>query len=386
MPTTAVKNMIYRLALPVLAPWPDKHCLIKTTGNLLTNQNKYKNIILRHHVLGSICLLADHSKQVRLYTRSVSPYHNPINQPIFRVASITKMATALLIMVCVDQNIISLDDLFVLHMPPEFACSRDLDGVSIRHLLSHTSGITDPPDLENSLLEEISVLNVLKGQRKHIPGTSFHYSNLGFGLLGCLLESVFNQPLHKIFREKLFIPLGSSATMDATELCENRIMPITRILPYHREQDIRITQLGLRPNLSPDPFLHYGYAAGSMYTDIDSLWKLVQCLIRNGSPLIATELGLEMTRLQAEYGSVSPTLSYGLGVLRIRDDSISPSMILGHQGFAYGCADGAFWEESTGKTVIFLNGGCSEARIGRLGLCNRDLLRWAFREEFPKWK
>ena len=52
---------------------------------------------------------------------------------------------------------------------------------------------------------------------------------------------------------------------------------------------------------------------------------------------------------------------------------------------AYGCVDGAFWEENTGCSVIMLNGGAGEARTGRLGLLNRDILRWAFRKELPAW-
>ena len=93
----------------------------------------------------------------------------------------------------------------------------------------------------------------------------------------------------------------------------------------------------------------------------------------------------EMTKEHAVYGRLSPTLSYGLGLLMIRDPKLSSSRILGHQGFAYGCADGAFWEEATGRIMITLNGGCSEARTGRLGLANRDFLRWAFRKELPSW-
>lgn len=62
-----------------------------------------------------------------------------------------------------------------------------------------------------------------------------------------------------------------------------------------------------------------------------------------------------------------------------------PRRILGHQGFAYGCVNGAFYEEGTGRRVILLNGGASEARMGRLGRINRDILRWALREDNDAW-
>jgi len=135
----------------------------------------------------------------------------------------------------------------------------------------------------------------------------------------------------------------------------------------------------------PDPSLHYGYTAGAMYVDLPSLEKMVHCLMRNGEPLIRSDLGLMMKQRHAVYGPLSPTLSYGLGLLLIEDPGISSSRILGHQGFAYGCADGAFWEEDTGRVVLFLNGGASEARRGRLGLCNEQILRWALRKEMPQW-
>ena len=92
-----------------------------------------------------------------------------------------------------------------------------------------------------------------------------------------------------------------------------------------------------------------------------------------------------MTREHASYGRLSPQLSYGLGLVIYADRTLPGMRILGHQGLAYGCVDGAFWEKSTGRSVIMLNGGAGEARTGRLGLLNKDILRWAFRKELPAW-
>ena len=83
--------------------------------------------------------------------------------------------------------------------------------------------------------------------------------------------------------------------------------------------------------------------------------------------------------------SSTATRTYGLGLVILQRPEISSRRLLGHQGFAYGCVDGAFVEEGTGRKVIFLNGGASEAREGKLGLVNRDVLTWAFRKEFPAW-
>ena len=122
-----------------------------------------------------------------------------------------------------------------------------------------------------------------------------------------------------------------------------------------------------------------------MYIDIMSLQTMYHVLMRNESGFLSLHALSEMKTEHAYYGKISPSLSYGLGLLIIRDPALSEGRILGHQGFAYGCVDGAFWEENTGRLLITLNGGCSEARSGRLGLSNRDLMHGAFRKELPSW-
>ena len=101
----------------------------------------------------------------------------------------------------------------------------------------------------------------------------------------------------------------------------------------------------------------------------------------DGKRLVSAEMMAEMTKVQ----SSTPTRTYGLVLVLLNRPAISERRLLGHQGFAYGCVDGAFIEEGTGRKVIFLNGGASEARNGKLGLVNQDVLTWAFGKEFPEW-
>ena len=146
-----------------------------------------------------------------------------------------------------------------------------------------------------------------------------------------------------------------------------------------------ITKLGRIPLNHPDPLRHFGHTAGAMYTDAPSLSRLLDLIGSLGmiddKRLISAEMMAEMTRVQAS----TPTRTYGLGLVLMNRPGISEHRLLGHQGFAYGCVDGAFIEEGTGRKVIFLNGGASEAREGKLGLVNKDVLTWAFRKEFPSW-
>ncbi len=304
---------------------------------------------------------------------------------MFRVASITKMATALAVLSLTDRGLLDLDRPFSDYFPEEKSL-RDTASFTPRQLLSHTSGLEDPPDPEQAVLAGTPFPELISTCSGHGPGSTFHYSNLGFGLLGCLMEQLCGEPVSQVVRSAVFEPLRMKATLDASTLDPSEIMPISRILPYHPGRDLKITRLGAVPLTEPDPLRHYGHTAGSMYTDIVSLHRMVRCLQEDGHPLLSSRTGQQMKKPHATYGALSPTLSYGLGLLLVEDPNLSDSRILGHQGFAYGCVDGAFWEESTGNIVIFCNGGASEARVGRLGLCNRDVLRLMLRKEFPQWQ
>ncbi len=384
MPTTRLKNIEYLLMLPLLAPRPGKDLLILSEGHPLENEKEFLRLIRRHHVLGSATLIADGNKEALLLTRSQKPSHVPERGTFFRVASITKTATAAVAMRMAEEGLLDLDGQVLAYLPTENGLEA-LKGVTIRQLLSHTSGLLDPGTLEKDLNEGKSLPEVLKNVKHLAPGSGFHYSNLGFGILGCAMEAVLDKPVDAVFEEWLFRPLGMNASLGGCSLPVENIMPVTRVLVYHEGRDVVLTPLGSRPLTVPDPMRHFGHTAGSMYVDIRSLALLFRMLLSGGKGFLQGNSVHDMCRVHAEYGKLSPSLSYGLGLLRITDPSISEHDLLGHQGFAYGCVDGAFWEEGTERLLLFLNGGCSEARAGRLGIANRDMARWTFRKELLKW-
>ena len=384
MPTTRAKNILYRLLLPVSAPGCGRNPLTAVSGHPLQTERSFIRLIQKNHILGSATLLYCNGQESVLYTSSETPCHRAKEDSFFRVASITKTATALLVMKLVGQGILELDE-SVNTWLSAFSGSLLPDEITLRHLLSHTSGLTDPPELETFLENGVPYSDFIGRCCKHPPGTAFVYSNLGYGLIGCILEAAMELPLGTIFRNILFHPLHMNATIEGCLLPPDSIMPVVRVMPYHKDRELILTKLGSMPLDEPDPSRHYGHTAGSMYTDIHSLKTLLMTLMDGNGTFLSGKLLQEMKKEQASYGKISPSLSYGLGLLRINDPFLSDGTVYGHQGFAYGCVDGAFWEEKTGNIMITLNGGCSEARSGRLGISNRDFIRWAFRKELPLW-
>ena len=209
-----------------------------------------------------------------------------------------------------------------------------LKNITLRHLLSHTSGIVDPPDLEYALENRLPFSTLLPSARRYEPGSSFHYSNLGFGLIGCIFEQALGLPVSSVFDRYIFDPMKMNASLEGCRVPLNKIMPVTRILPYRKNKDVTVTSLGSVRLSDPDPLCHYGHTSGSLYTDIGSLFTFFHMLSTNDNHYLSAASVNEMKTEHASYGALSPTLSYGLGLLRINDPYISDHTVYGHQGFA----------------------------------------------------
>lgn len=386
MPTSPMKNLLYRAALPFGAPSPHKLMRHIQEGQELNHLPYYEHLMIRHHVLGASLLLEDGARRAEVHTTVTVPMHRAQPETLYRVASITKMATALVTLSCIGDGLFSLDTP-VKALLPDSPHADVLEGVTVQHLLSHTSGLQDTAEMDSALRDGRTYDDVLAAAavRGGKPGQRMIYTNFGFGLMGCLLENVTGQPLDELFRQRLFAPLGMRATLDASTLNEEQIMPISRVLPYHAGQDVTITALGRNTIEELDPMHHFGHTAGAMYTDARSLASLLKLIHNRGAAgneqLIPRHLMEQMTSMQAS----TPTRAYGLGLVLLDRPKLWPERLIGHQGFAYGCVDGAFIEEGTGRIVVFLNGGASEARKGKLGLVNQDVLKWALTKEMPSW-
>ena len=176
MPTTRFKNTLYRLALPFRAPRLERNPKLMVIGAPLRAENDYVRLLRKHHVMGSASLLKDEFNQVILLSSSQNPPHAVREDSLFRVASITKMAAALAVMVAVSQGKLSLGTPVLAYFQ-DVEDVLELEGVTLAHLLSHTSGLMDPAGLEEALLVGKPFPEIIRGCRISPPGASFHYSN-----------------------------------------------------------------------------------------------------------------------------------------------------------------------------------------------------------------
>lgn len=128
----------------------------------------------------------------------------------YRIGSITKTITAVEVMRLRDEGLLDLADRIGDHLP-----HLPFAHVTIAQLLTHTSGLqaeTNGPWWERVPGEAWDDLMTDPPRLVHEPGTRFHYSNVGFAVLGRLVEVRRGAPWFEVVRSEILDPLGMSRT------------------------------------------------------------------------------------------------------------------------------------------------------------------------------
>ena len=152
----------------------------------------------------------------------------------FRLASVTKAFTATAVMLLVRDGRLRYDTPLTEVFPSFPAYGR---GITIRHLLTHTSGLPDyedlmaaaekagaPPWTPDRQIRDEEVLGLLRGAKagRFAPGTSWAYSNSGYVLLGLVVARVSGRPFGEFLDRSVFRPLGMDRTL-AYEAGKNEV-------------------------------------------------------------------------------------------------------------------------------------------------------------------
>ena len=134
----------------------------------------------------------------------------------YRLASVTKQFTAASILLLVQDGRVGLDDPIRRWLP---SLPSSDDGITIRHLLTHTGGLIDYEDIMSPdtrvPLRDADVLKLLEGEhRTYFPaGSSYRYSNGGYSLLSLVVEKASGMSFQSFLKQRIFLPLGMTNTL-----------------------------------------------------------------------------------------------------------------------------------------------------------------------------
>jgi CubicO group peptidase (beta-lactamase class C family) len=194
--------------------------------------------VKRDHFSGSILIARDGKVLFSRGYGMANIEHDVPNTPQtkFRLGSITKQFTAMAILILQERGKLSVQDKVKKYLPE---APKSWDDITIRHLLTHTSGIPNYTaflEFLRTLPDRVTLKELIaKFKDKPLdfkPGEKFQYSNSGYVVLGQIIETASGQNYPAFMKEAIFDPLRMNDTGydSATAILRHRAAGYTRRL------------------------------------------------------------------------------------------------------------------------------------------------------------
>lgn len=376
-----MRQVLYKAALGLLPP---RLRVLQGKGLTPGEEAQLISILRRHRCQAGSFRLFDKVNTRAGYTfGEAQPGHPVTPDTYFRVASISKMLTAACCLKMVEQGRLALDEDLNQVLPFNLQHPSYLhQPITLRMLMSHTSGLQDGKRYHAGLLSGAAVTDILAGDSygDQPPGSAWRYSNLGAGLVACVMEAAEGRSFEAIMQAELFQPLGITASFYPQRIT-SLLADARRMLPPSRQPNFDARERQRRPLIKPDepmPLYRYNLAQGNACLSGEGLQRCVQALMSPGY-LSPDSLGL-MRSPQASFGQRARNLRQGLGLFLLQDERLAPATLYGHQGNAYGAIHAAFFDPVRERGFLILTTSASEARADFLAELVEDLIAFVFGE------
>ncbi|MBQ7041997.1 MAG: beta-lactamase family protein [Muribaculaceae bacterium] len=286
---------------------------------------------------------------------------------LLRIASISKTFVATSIMQLVEQGKLSLDadvsTLMGFNVRNPYYSSTI---VTVRMLLSHTSSLSDDNGYSTFDLINPSVSSsnsIRRCWNNYKPGSSYEYCNLGYNILGAIVEIVSGERFDVYVKKHILDPLGLNASYNVKDLDSSKFVKIyhysngsytcsTEAYSYPSSQ-IANYKLGYStPCFSP---------TGGLKISLKDLTTVMKMHMNKGEVNGVRILSEESCELmQTAYTPTEYTgSSYGFAMV-ITTGLVSGHKMTGHDGIAYGAYTAMYWDKEKDFGVVIMINGCDE--------------------------
>ena len=315
---------------------------------------KIKELFENNNIAGMSVAITDRDRVVKSYKFGVMNVEETqmgmADDPLYRIASITKIVTGLTILVLVDRGVLDIDRPVKKYWPElELSDKKAEETMTLRHLLSHTAGFPkeytpdgyrDESALEQSLMEGLPTLELvsLPGEGKYL------YSNWGIRLASLVAEKQTGKRFSVLAEELILAPLG----MKKTTFDIRRAITYPLSLPHveNGEGGLKVSHY-MKENAAR-------YAAGGLYSTPSELCILGRFLLRggvtdNGERIVSERSMREMLTVHATRDEEDSY--YGLTLFLREHNGI---FTMGHLGSAPPYATSIFVDPQSGFGVVTL--------------------------------
>ena len=278
----------------------------------------------------------------------------------FRAASVSKLISTLLVMRLCDDQLLTLDSILddAVGLPYSTASGK----VKLRHLLTHTAGITDTYLYEWGMTERYAVDYILKNSLTGTePGTFYNYTNFGAGTMGAIIEHITGIFFHDYAEKVLFDPLGMDAGY-VIDLIEDK--ESCAVIYDHDGEVFNV------PEWSRDREYYESFGLGNSYLQAQcellitpsDLARLGTALAGDGTvkecggKRIVSEKAIEQMH---DVYIDTENFGMGLNVRKYDGNLVKGRTLWGHPGNALGAITGMFYDRSDRTGIVIMTNHCN---------------------------
>ncbi len=267
---------------------------------------------------------------------------------IFWIASMTKPLTGACLMMLVDEGKVALDDPISKYLS-ELDSLRMRNGeapvITIRHLLTHTSGMSELPSAEAYTAKTLreAVQRYAKLEVMFEPGSKWQYSQTSINTAARVIEVVSGQSFDVFMDERLCRPLGMTDT--TFYLTDEQLLRLAKSYSKNASGDLELAELRILVGRSPTDRDRFPAANGGAFSTASDYARFCQMLLNNGAfggtRILSEEAVKTMSTIHTGdlVTGFTPGNGWGIGCCVIREpqgitEDLSPGSF-GHGG-AYG--------------------------------------------------
>jgi len=261
--------------------------LAQTTAGLDSIPAHMHEVIVANEVPGAVTAVATRDSVLRMDAQGwADPEHKSFMHvdSIFWIASMSKPITATSVLMLMEEGKLALDDPIAKYVP-ELAGLKTADGktprITLRHLLTHTSGMGEANDEEAKAARALSDLVPAFASKPLAfePGSKWKYCQSGILTLGRIVEIVSGVPFEVFLQKRIFEPLGMK---DTTFYLTEAQMP-RWVIPAKREgEQLLPAEIGLLYGHPPTWRDHYPASNGGLFSTAPDYTRFAQMLLGGG--------------------------------------------------------------------------------------------------------
>ncbi|HEU5167678.1 MAG TPA: serine hydrolase domain-containing protein [Chitinophagaceae bacterium] len=328
--------------------------LLFMSNNLFSQQKRLDSLFAAQKDFSGVVLIAENGKPMYQKAFGYREFENQIplqTSDIFELASVSKQFTAMIIMMLKEKGLLNYDDSVSNYLQIPYK------GITIRNLLTHTSGLPDYQDIMDKYWDKTKVagnpdcieyLNKYAPPKRFEPGEKYEYSNTGYLLLASIAEKASGKDFIELCRKWIFRKLKMKST-DIRTLEKKRATKNFAIGHVYVEERNKYVRADSFPSSNYTIWLGNRKGPGRISSTATDLLKWDQALYTEKLIKQSTLLDA-FTPMKLNDGSFS---NYGFG-WSLRTDS-TLGKIVSHNGDNPGYKTQIIRYIDKKKTIILLN-------------------------------